>query len=319
MTARPLPVPHAPTVRPKSSRAACGRRGQDEPPAAPAEPRGPLPGAGFRLPTVSRLGSPTLGELAAAELVQPPTNDEDGGDDGRRRLPAASLGPRRRAHLPGDGDRRRRADPRADQVLKNAFLSERLAELSEDERHQLHELLALLERMCVSRDAAARDRGTHLRGGVGPQLPALFHRPAAFVSGTWMQSVAQVLLVLDKLHGNGFDVGVVTALQFLPILLLGSFGGLVADRVDKRRLLFFTQGAAGLVALALAILTLAGTSSCGGLRPRHLPRSGQPVRQPGAPDLRLGDGGKGPAAQCGQPQQRGHELGRVIGPAIGAS
>jgi len=78
------------------------------------------------------------------------------------------------------------------------------------------------------------------------------------VSGTWMQSVAQVLLVLDKLHGNGFDVGVVTALQFLPILLLGSFGGLVADRVDKRRLLFFTQGAAGLVALALAILTLAG-------------------------------------------------------------
>ena len=78
------------------------------------------------------------------------------------------------------------------------------------------------------------------------------------VSGTWMQSVAQVLLVLDKLHGNGFDVGVVTALQFLPILLLGSFGGLAADRVDKRRLLFFTQGAAGLVALALAILTLAG-------------------------------------------------------------
>ena len=80
------------------------------------------------------------------------------------------------------------------------------------------------------------------------------------VSGTWMQSIALALLVLsDRLHGNGFDVGVTTALQFLPMLLVGSFGGLVADRVDKRRLLFATQASAGALALVLGVMTATGT------------------------------------------------------------
>ena len=80
------------------------------------------------------------------------------------------------------------------------------------------------------------------------------------VSGTWMQTVALALLVLSsELHGNGFDVGIVTALQFLPMLLFGSFGGLTADRLDKRRLLFVTQGAAAALALALGLLTALGT------------------------------------------------------------
>lgn len=74
-------------------------------------------------------------------------------------------------------------------------------------------------------------------------------------SGTWMHTVALGLLVLsDRLHGNGLDVGVVIALQFLPILLFGSWGGLVVDRVDKRRLLFATQTTAGLLALVLGLL-----------------------------------------------------------------
>ena len=46
----------------------------------------------------------------------------------------------------------------------------------------------------------------------------------------------------------------VTALQFLPMLLFGTWGGLVADRVDKRQLLYATQAGGGLIALALGIL-----------------------------------------------------------------
>ena len=74
-------------------------------------------------------------------------------------------------------------------------------------------------------------------------------------SGTWMHAVALGLLVLsDRLHGDGFNVGIVTALQFLPMLLLGSWGGLIVDRVDKRRLLYVTQAVSGVLALALGLL-----------------------------------------------------------------
>jgi MFS family permease len=79
-------------------------------------------------------------------------------------------------------------------------------------------------------------------------------------SGTWMHSVALGLLVLsDQLHGNGFNVGLVTALQFLPMLLLGSWGGLVVDRVDKRRLLYVTQTVSGVLAFVLGVLVALGT------------------------------------------------------------
>jgi MFS family permease len=75
------------------------------------------------------------------------------------------------------------------------------------------------------------------------------------MSGTWMQSVAQAWLVLE-LTGSGVALGAVTALQFLPTLVLGPWGGLVADRVDKRRLLVWTQSASALLALALGLLTV---------------------------------------------------------------
>lgn len=75
------------------------------------------------------------------------------------------------------------------------------------------------------------------------------------VSGAWMQRVAQAWLVLD-LTGSGTAVGGVTALQFLPLLLAAPFGGVVADRVDKRRMLFVTQSLAGLTAATLGLLVL---------------------------------------------------------------
>jgi len=78
------------------------------------------------------------------------------------------------------------------------------------------------------------------------------------VSGTWMQTVAQAWLVLH-LTGSGVDLGVVVGLQFLPMLLFGPFGGLVADRMNKRRLLYATQTAGGLLALALGILVVSHT------------------------------------------------------------
>ena len=74
------------------------------------------------------------------------------------------------------------------------------------------------------------------------------------VSGTWMQTVAQAYLILFALHGTGLDVAAATSLQFLPLLLLGPFGGLVADRLDKRKVLYATQGAAGILALVLGVL-----------------------------------------------------------------
>ena len=78
---------------------------------------------------------------------------------------------------------------------------------------------------------------------------------AISLPGTWMQTVAQSWLVL-QLTGSGARLGLVAAAQFLPVLLLGPYGGLVADRVNKRRLLLATQSTLGLLALTLGLLTV---------------------------------------------------------------
>jgi len=77
------------------------------------------------------------------------------------------------------------------------------------------------------------------------------------VSGTWMQQIAQDWLVL-RLTNRALPVGITTALQFTPVLLLGIWGGLIADRVDKRKLLLATQSAMAALALALGVLTATG-------------------------------------------------------------
>jgi MFS family permease len=75
------------------------------------------------------------------------------------------------------------------------------------------------------------------------------------LTGTWMQSVGQAWLVLE-LTGSGVALGATAALQFAPILLAGPWGGVIADRVDKRRLIVWTQAAAAALALTLGLLTL---------------------------------------------------------------
>ena len=76
--------------------------------------------------------------------------------------------------------------------------------------------------------------------------------------GTWMQRIGQSWLVLQLTHSPQ-ALGVVTALQFLPILLFSLFAGVWVDRIPKHRLLIVTQAAALVQALLLAIPTMAGT------------------------------------------------------------
>jgi MFS family permease len=90
-----------------------------------------------------------------------------------------------------------------------------------------------------------------------PNYRRYFAGQIVSLSGNWMQMVAEVWLILE-LTDSGVAVGLTTALQFLPILLFGAWGGLLADRFAKRRLLVVTQGAMALPALGLLAVTATG-------------------------------------------------------------
>ncbi len=75
--------------------------------------------------------------------------------------------------------------------------------------------------------------------------------------GTWMQMTAQAWLVLSLTH-SGAALGAVVALQTLPVLLLAPYGGVIADRLDKRKLMVGLQSAMGIQALVLGLLTVFG-------------------------------------------------------------
>ncbi|GHC78010.1 MFS transporter [Nocardiopsis terrae] len=78
--------------------------------------------------------------------------------------------------------------------------------------------------------------------------------------GTWMQRIAQDWLVLQLSGGSGIALGMTTALQFLPMLLFGLWGGAMVDRFDKRRLLVLTQSTMGVLAVALGVLATLGAA-----------------------------------------------------------
>ena len=75
--------------------------------------------------------------------------------------------------------------------------------------------------------------------------------------GTWMQSTAQALLVL-QLTGKGTSLGLITAAQFLPMLVLGPWAGVLADRSNRRRMTIITQTGLTAQAVVLAIADLTG-------------------------------------------------------------
>lgn len=79
-------------------------------------------------------------------------------------------------------------------------------------------------------------------------------------AGTWMQSVAIIWVVL-RLTDDGFALGLATAAQFLPVLVLGAWAGVVADRVDRHRFLMITQAAFAVVALGFTVLTFSDSVS----------------------------------------------------------
>ena len=77
------------------------------------------------------------------------------------------------------------------------------------------------------------------------------------LTGTWMQMAAQSWLVIQLTH-SATMLGIIVALQTLPVLLLAPYGGLIADRVDKRKATIVAQALMGLQALTLGILTITG-------------------------------------------------------------
>jgi MFS family permease len=93
-----------------------------------------------------------------------------------------------------------------------------------------------------------------------PNYRRYFAGQSISLIGTWMQMTAQSWLVLSLTH-SATKLGIVVALQTLPVLLLSPYGGVIADRIDKRRLMVILQSAMGVQALALGVLTLTGVVS----------------------------------------------------------
>jgi MFS family permease len=88
-----------------------------------------------------------------------------------------------------------------------------------------------------------------------PNYRKFFFGQTTSLVGTWMQTTAQSWLVFTLTH-SATDIGFVVALQTLPVLLLGPYGGVIADRVDKRRLMIVLQSAMGVQAAVLAVLSI---------------------------------------------------------------
>ncbi len=105
----------------------------------------------------------------------------------------------------------------------------------------------------------------YLRKRIDRIFPALKHENYRYyfqgqlvsLSGSWMQIVAQGWLVF-QLTNSPFMVGLVSALQHMPVLFFGVFGGVIVDRFDKQKLILLTQGASLVLALILGILTITG-------------------------------------------------------------
>ncbi|MDP9643879.1 MFS family permease [Actinopolyspora lacussalsi] len=115
-----------------------------------------------------------------------------------------------------------------------------------------------------SRSAASDEStGGRARGGMFRSLRERNYRYYASgqvvsLTGTWMQRAAQDWLVLELSDGSPAALGVAVALQFLPTLLFTLYAGVIADRVDKRRLLIAVQSGMGLCGVALGLLDVGG-------------------------------------------------------------
>lgn len=92
-----------------------------------------------------------------------------------------------------------------------------------------------------------------------PNYRLYFGGQSISLIGTWMQTTAQAWLVLQLTH-SATDLGLVVAIQALPVLLLAPYGGVIADRVDKRRMMALLQALMGVQALSLGLLVTFGVA-----------------------------------------------------------
>jgi MFS family permease len=90
-----------------------------------------------------------------------------------------------------------------------------------------------------------------------PNFRRYYSGQAISLIGTWMQMTGQSWLVLSLTH-SATALGAIVALQTVPVLLLAPYGGVIADRVDKRRVMIGLQTAMGVQALILGVLTVTG-------------------------------------------------------------
>jgi len=88
-----------------------------------------------------------------------------------------------------------------------------------------------------------------------PNFRRFFYGQSISLVGTWMQTVAQSWLVYSLTHSST-ALGAIVAIQTLPILLLGPYAGVIADRTDKRRLMVALQSLMGVQALVLGVLAV---------------------------------------------------------------
>ena len=135
---------------------------------------------------------------------------------------------------------------------KNVYLARRLRDMPAEDLAALERAADVLERLLEDTVTAALQRP--FASLSVPNYRRYFTGQVVSLSGNWVQIVAETWLIL-QLTDSALAVGVNTALQFAPLLLFGAFGGLLADRFDKRRLLMVTQAA--MVAPAVALFALA--------------------------------------------------------------
>ena len=189
-----------------------------------------------------RSGPQTLRELAELEHVQAPSMNRivNALTEQGFVVPAAHPKDGRRCST-GSTEPARKCSPRP-ASQRTAWLAQRVATLSEEDRRPQPGSSpdAAIERQMSAMFRALENPNYRIWAG------------GALVSniGTWMQRVAQDWLVLTVLtNHSGAAVGITTGLQFLPMLLLGPYGGVLADRYRKRIILLWTQTAMGLTGL----------------------------------------------------------------------
>ena len=198
------------------------------------------------LATIEKHGPLTPSELANRERVQRPTVTRVMGRLEEAGLIARAADPDRPALLAGEHLPRRPRAARRRRAPARTPTSPSASTRSTPTTARRWTAPPRSSSACSRRTASGERRpvsapSSHLEV---PNYRRYFAGQVISISGNWMQIVAEMWLIV-QLTGSGVAVGLTAALQFLPMLLFGACGGLLADRVTKRRLLMITQTADG--------------------------------------------------------------------------